>query len=89
MAQYEHLPIYTQTCDILLRTLTATKDFPRRRTGAKWQGFIMSLKPQYPAPLQNIDSPSPEILWPLLFLCRAKSDIMTYYQSRRGEGIFS
>ena len=29
MAQYEHLPIYKQTYDILLRTLTATKDFPR------------------------------------------------------------
>ena len=29
MAQYEHLPIYKQTYDILLRTLEATKDFPR------------------------------------------------------------
>jgi hypothetical protein len=29
MAQYEHLPIYKQTYDILLRTMTATKDFPR------------------------------------------------------------
>lgn len=29
MAQYQHLPIYKQTYDILLRTLTATKDFPR------------------------------------------------------------
>jgi hypothetical protein len=23
MAQYQHLPIYKQTCDILLRTMTA------------------------------------------------------------------
>jgi hypothetical protein len=29
MAQYEHLPIYKQTYDILLRTMTATKNFPR------------------------------------------------------------
>lgn len=29
MAQYEHLPIYKQTYDILLRTMVATKDFPR------------------------------------------------------------
>lgn len=29
MAQYEHLPIYKQTYDILLRTMTATKSFPR------------------------------------------------------------
>jgi hypothetical protein len=29
MAQYQHLPIYKQTYDILLRTMTATKDFPR------------------------------------------------------------
>lgn len=29
MAQYQHLPIYKQTYDILLRTLVATKDFPR------------------------------------------------------------
>ena len=29
MAQYEHLPIYKQTYDILLRTMTATKGFPR------------------------------------------------------------
>jgi hypothetical protein len=29
MAQYEHLPICKQTYDILLRTMTATKDFPR------------------------------------------------------------
>ena len=29
MAQYQHLPIYKQTYDILLRVVTATKDFPR------------------------------------------------------------
>jgi hypothetical protein len=29
MAQYQHLPIYKQTYDILLRTMTATKDFSR------------------------------------------------------------
>ena len=29
MAQYQHLPIYKQTYDILLRTMAATKDFPR------------------------------------------------------------
>ncbi len=29
MAQYQHLPIYKQTYDILLRTMVATKDFPR------------------------------------------------------------
>src|ERR1039457_1618200 len=29
MAQYQHLPIYKQTYDILLRTMTATKDSPR------------------------------------------------------------
>lgn len=29
MAQYQHLPIYKQTYDLLLRTMTATKDFPR------------------------------------------------------------
>ena len=29
MAQYQHLPIYKLTYDILLRTMTATKDFPR------------------------------------------------------------
>jgi hypothetical protein len=29
MAQYQHLPIYKQTYDILLRTMTATKEFPR------------------------------------------------------------
>ena len=29
MAQYRHLPIYKQTYDLLLRTMTATKDFPR------------------------------------------------------------
>jgi hypothetical protein len=28
MAQYQHPPIYKQTYDILLRTMTATKDFP-------------------------------------------------------------
>ncbi len=29
MAQYQHLPIYKQTYDILLRTMVATKSFPR------------------------------------------------------------
>lgn len=29
MAQYLHLPIYKQTYDILLRTVSAIKDFPR------------------------------------------------------------
>lgn len=29
MAQYQHLPIYKQTYDALLRTMIATKDFPR------------------------------------------------------------
>lgn len=29
MAQYQHLPIYKKTYDVLLRTMTATKSFPR------------------------------------------------------------
>src|ERR1039458_8335855 len=29
MAQYQHLPIYKQTYDILLRTMVATKELPR------------------------------------------------------------
>ena len=29
MAKYEHLPIYKQTYDLLLRVMTATKNFPR------------------------------------------------------------
>jgi hypothetical protein len=29
VAQYQHLPIYKQTYDVLLRTMVATKDFPR------------------------------------------------------------
>jgi hypothetical protein len=29
MAQNQHLPIYKQTYDILLRTMIATRDFPR------------------------------------------------------------
>jgi hypothetical protein len=29
MAQYQHLPIYKLTYDVLLRTMSATKDFPR------------------------------------------------------------
>jgi len=29
VAQYEHLPIYKQTYDLLLRIMTATKNFPR------------------------------------------------------------
>jgi hypothetical protein len=29
MAQYQHLPIYKKTYDVLLRTMIATKHFPR------------------------------------------------------------
>jgi len=29
MAQYQHLPIYKLTYDLLLRVMVATKDFPR------------------------------------------------------------
>ena len=29
MAQYQHLPIYKQTYDVLLRVMVATRDFPR------------------------------------------------------------
>jgi hypothetical protein len=29
VAQYQHLPIYKQTYDVLLRTMVATKHFPR------------------------------------------------------------
>jgi len=29
VAQYQHLPIYKQTYDVLLRTIVATKHFPR------------------------------------------------------------
>src|SRR5438105_4876607 len=29
MARFQHLPIYKLTYDILLRTMTATRDFPR------------------------------------------------------------
>ena len=29
MAQYQHLPIYKLTYDILLRIMQVTKDFPR------------------------------------------------------------
>jgi hypothetical protein len=29
MAQYQHLPIYKQTYDVLMRVMVATKDFPR------------------------------------------------------------
>ncbi len=29
MAQYKHLPIYKGTYDLLIRVMTATKDFPR------------------------------------------------------------
>ncbi len=29
MAQYQHLPIYKKTYDVLLRTMIATKNFPR------------------------------------------------------------
>jgi hypothetical protein len=29
LSKYEHLPIYKQTYDLLLRVMTATKNFPR------------------------------------------------------------
>jgi len=37
MAQYHHLPIYKQTYDILLRTMTATTDFPREHQNTPGQ----------------------------------------------------
>lgn len=46
MAQYEHLPIYKQTYDILLRIMTATKDFPREykyTLGQKLKDEVMEL----------------------------------------------
>lgn len=46
MAQYQHLPIYKQTYDILLRTMTATKDFPREykyTLGQKMKEELMEL----------------------------------------------
>jgi len=46
MAQYEHLPIYKLTYDILLRTMTATKDFPREykySLGQKIKDELMEL----------------------------------------------
>jgi hypothetical protein len=46
MAQYEHLPIYKQTYDLLIRTMTATKDFPREykyTLGQKMKDEIIEL----------------------------------------------
>ena len=46
MAQYQHLPIYKQAYDILLRTLVATKDFPREykfTLGEKLKNEIVEL----------------------------------------------
>lgn len=46
MAQYQHLPIYKQTYDILLRIMTATKDFPREykyTLGQKMKDELMEL----------------------------------------------
>lgn len=46
MAQYEHLPIYKQTYDILLRIMTATKEFPREykyTLGQKLKDEVMEL----------------------------------------------
>ena len=46
MAQYQHLPIYKQTYDLLLRTMTATKDFPREykySLGQKIKDELMEL----------------------------------------------
>ena len=46
MAQYQHLPIYKQTYDILQRTLIATKDFPREHRytlGEKLKTELMEL----------------------------------------------
>ena len=46
MAQYQHLPIYKLTYDILLRTMIATKDFPREykhTLGQKIKDELMEL----------------------------------------------
>lgn len=46
MAQYEHLPIYKLTYDLLIRTMTATKDFPREykyTLGQKMKDEIIEL----------------------------------------------
>lgn len=46
MAQYQHLPIYKLTYDILLRTMVATKDFPREykhTLGQKIKDELMEL----------------------------------------------
>ena len=46
MAQYQHLPIYKQTYDILMRTMAATKDFPREykfTLGQKIKDELMEL----------------------------------------------
>ena len=46
MAQYQHLPIYKQTYDILIRAMTATKEFPREykhTLGQKIKDELMDL----------------------------------------------
>jgi len=46
VAQYQHLPIYKQTYDILLRTMVATKNFPREykfTLGQKLKDELMEL----------------------------------------------
>lgn len=46
MAKYEHLPIYKQTYDLLIRTMIATKDFPREykyTLGQKMKDEIVEL----------------------------------------------
>jgi hypothetical protein len=46
MAQYEHLPIYKLTYDLLIRTMTATKDYPREykyTLGQKMKDEIIEL----------------------------------------------
>jgi hypothetical protein len=46
MAQYQHLPIYKLTYDLLVRTMTATKEFPREykyTLGQKMKDEIIEL----------------------------------------------
>ena len=46
MAQYQHLPIYKLTYDLLVRVMTATKDFPREykyTLGQKMKDEIIEL----------------------------------------------
>jgi hypothetical protein len=46
MAQYQHLPIYKLTYDLLVRTMSATKDFPREykyTLGQKMKDEIIEL----------------------------------------------